>query len=62
MNQATNAQRTAEHLARESYGRLLALLAPRARDISGAEDALADALVAALRQWPEQGVPANPEA
>jgi len=62
LNQATHAQRTAEHLARESYGRLLALLAPRARDISGAEDALADALVAALRQWPEQGVPANPEA
>lgn len=62
MNQATHAQRTAEHMARESYGRLLALLAPRAQDISGAEDALADALVAALRQWPEQGVPANPEA
>jgi RNA polymerase sigma-70 factor (ECF subfamily) len=56
------ARRAAERIARESYGRLLAYLAARTRDVVGAEDALGDALVAALRQWPEQGVPDNPDA
>ncbi|MCZ8183906.1 MAG: sigma factor [Beijerinckiaceae bacterium] len=56
------ARDTAERVARESYGRLVALLAARSRDIAGAEDALADALVAALRTWPERGVPASPDA
>jgi RNA polymerase sigma-70 factor, ECF subfamily len=53
---------TAERVARESYGRLVALLAARSRDIAGAEDALGDALVSALRTWPERGVPSNPDA
>ena len=53
---------SAELCARASYGRLLALVASRARDIASAEDALADAFVAALAQWPRDGVPANPEA
>ena len=48
-------------MARESYGRLLALLAARTRDLAGAEDALADAFSAALRTWPERGVPDNPD-
>lgn len=52
----------AERVARGSYGRLVALLAARSRDIASAEDALADALVAALRTWPERGIPANPDA
>jgi RNA polymerase sigma-70 factor, ECF subfamily len=56
------ARQAAGRVARESYGRLLALLAARTRDIPGAEDALGEALSAALQQWPEQGVPANPEA
>lgn len=56
------ARHTAEAVARQSYGRLLAMLAARSRDIAAAEDALADALVAALRTWPERGVPANPDA
>ncbi|WP_342021852.1 RNA polymerase sigma factor [Nitratireductor soli] len=56
------ARQAAERVARESYGRLLAVLATRTGDIPGAEDALGEALAAALRQWPEQGVPANPEA
>jgi RNA polymerase sigma-70 factor (ECF subfamily) len=51
---------TAEAVARDSYGRVLALIATRARDVTLAEDALADAFVAALRQWPRDGVPANP--
>lgn len=57
-----HAHRAAERAARESYGRLLALLAVRTRDVAGAEDALADAFAAALRTWPDRGVPANPDA
>lgn len=56
------AQRTAETVARASYGRLIALLAVRSRDIAAAEDALADAFRTALEVWPVQGVPARPEA
>jgi RNA polymerase sigma-70 factor (ECF subfamily) len=52
----------AEAAARTSYGRLLALLAARSRDIAAAEDALADAFVAALTRWPLDGVPTNPDA
>ena len=57
-----NAHKAAERVARESYGRLLAFLAVRTRDVAGAEDALADAFAAALRTWPDRGVPANPDA
>lgn len=57
-----DARRLAEHAARVSYGRLLALLATRFRDIAAAEDALADAFMAALRTWPVQGAPRNPDA
>ncbi len=57
-----NASRIAERVARESYGRLLALLAARTRDVAAAEDALADAFAAALTAWPRTGAPENPEA
>jgi RNA polymerase sigma-70 factor (ECF subfamily) len=57
-----DARRAAEHAARHAYGRLLSLLVARSRDIAASEDALADAFVAALRSWPESGVPANPDA
>lgn len=57
-----NASRLAERVARESYGRLLALLAARTRDVAAAEDALADAFAAALTAWPRTGAPDNPEA
>lgn len=57
-----DARRVAENAARASYGRLLALLASRSRDIAAAEDALSEAFVAALKSWPERGVPANPDA
>ena len=50
-----------EAVARDSYGRLVALLAARTRDVAGAEDALADALVAALTKWPRDGIPNNPQ-
>ncbi|MCY4753544.1 RNA polymerase sigma factor [Pelomonas aquatica] len=52
----------AEQAARRSYGRLVAYLSARSRDVAGAEDALADAFEAALTRWPRDGVPANPEA
>lgn len=52
----------AERVARESYGRLLALLCARTRDVAAAEDALSDAFAAALTAWPRGGVPDNPEA
>lgn len=48
--------------ARDSYGRLLAMLASRSGDVAGAEDALADAFAAALALWPARGVPDNPQA
>ena len=55
-------RRAAERAARDSYGRLLALVTARSRNIAAAEDALGDALVSALRNWPERGVPERPEA
>src|SRR6476659_7335147 len=42
--------------------RLIAGLARVVRDVGLAEDLAQDALVAALEQWPEEGVPANPGA
>ncbi|WP_396624723.1 RNA polymerase sigma factor [Luteitalea sp.] len=57
-----DARRAAEHVARHSYGRLLSYLATRTRDVAAAEDALADALHAALRTWPTRGVPDRPDA
>lgn len=53
---------TIERVARESYGRLVAYLCARTRDLASAEDALANALVSALTHWPRDGVPLNPEA
>lgn len=57
-----DARRVAENAARASYGRLLALLASRSRDLAAAEDALSEAFIAALKSWSETGVPRNPDA
>src|ERR1700734_1646349 len=54
--------RAIERVARESYGRLVAYLSSQTRDVASAEDALSNALVAALKAWPRDGVPQNPEA
>jgi RNA polymerase sigma-70 factor (ECF subfamily) len=48
--------------ARRSYGKLIAFLAARTRDVAGAEDALSEAFAAALVGWPLDGIPNNPEA
>jgi RNA polymerase sigma-70 factor (ECF subfamily) len=53
---------TAETVARRSYGKLVAFLAARTRDVAAAEDALSDAFAAALADWPVRGVPETPEA
>jgi RNA polymerase sigma-70 factor (ECF subfamily) len=57
-----DAHRAAELAARTSYGRLVAYLAARSRDVAAAEDALGDAFAAALETWPRVGVPTNPDA
>jgi len=56
------ARATAEAVARHSYGKLVAFLAARTRDVAGAEDALSDAFAAALADWPTNGIPKSPEA
>jgi RNA polymerase sigma-70 factor (ECF subfamily) len=59
---AFDAARAAERAVRAAYGRLVALLAARSRDLAAAEDALSEALRAALETWPLRGVPDRPEA
>jgi RNA polymerase sigma-70 factor (ECF subfamily) len=51
-----------EAVARDSYGRLVAYIASRTGDVADAQDALSEALVAALETWPTNGVPNKPEA
>ncbi len=50
------------HVARRTYGRLIAYLSARTRDIAACEDALSAAFESALKTWPDRGVPENPEA
>jgi RNA polymerase sigma-70 factor (ECF subfamily) len=54
--------RAIERVARESYGRLVAYLSSHTHDVASAEDALSDALLAALTTWSRDGVPQNPGA
>src|SRR5688572_16579661 len=56
------ARSTADAVARRSFGKLVAFLAARTRDVAAAEDALSEAFAAALLEWPVQGCPSNPEA
>jgi predicted RNA polymerase sigma factor len=53
---------TADAVARRSYGKLVAFLAARTRDVAAAEDALSEAFASALADWPRNGCPSNPEA
>jgi predicted RNA polymerase sigma factor len=55
------ASSTADAVARRSYGKLVAFLAARTRDVAAAEDALSEAFAAALADWPRNGCPSNPE-
>ena len=53
---------TIDAVWRIESARLIAGLARIVRDVGVAEDLAQDALVAALKQWPESGVPDNPAA
>src|SRR6202165_4543388 len=55
------ARSTADAVARRSYGKLVAFLAARTRDVAAAEDALSGAIAAAVADWPLKGCPENPE-
>ncbi|MEN0001953.1 MAG: DUF6596 domain-containing protein [Pseudomonadota bacterium] len=57
-----DARAQAEHVARTSYGKLIAVLAKQSGDIAAAEDAIADAFAKALEVWPRDGTPTSPEA
>jgi predicted RNA polymerase sigma factor len=56
------ARSTADAVARRSYGKLVAFLAARVRDVAAAEDSLSEAFASALADWPKNGCPSNPEA
>src|SRR5579859_2821170 len=47
---------------RQESGQILATLIAMLGDFTLAEDALQDAIIAALQRWPVEGVPRNPPA
>lgn len=59
---ASNSHRTIEAVWRIESARLIAALARLLRDVGRAEELAQDALVAALEQWPREGIPDNPGA
>ncbi len=59
---ATDTHRAIDAVWRIESPRLIAGLTRIVRDVGIAEDLAQDALVAALEQWPESGVPENPGA
>ena len=59
---SSDTDRAIERALRLSYGKLIAFLSARTRDVAAAEDALSDAFASALQSWPAQGVPDNPDA
>ncbi len=59
---AADIHRTIDAVWRIESARLIAGLTRIVRDVGLAEDLAQDALVAALEQWPESGIPDNPGA
>jgi RNA polymerase sigma factor (sigma-70 family) len=59
---SSDTHRAIEAVWRIEAARLIAGLARLVRDVGLAEELAQDALVAALEQWPESGVPRNPGA
>lgn len=51
-----------DRVFREEYGRVLATLIRHVGDFELAEDALQEAIAAALVDWPKSGIPRNPAA
>ena len=62
MTQDSETHRTINSVWKIEQPRLIAGLTRMVRDISLAEELAQDALVIALRSWPESGVPRNPGA
>jgi RNA polymerase sigma-70 factor (ECF subfamily) len=60
--QATDTHRAIDAVWRIESPRLIAGLMRIVRDLGLAEDLAQDALVAALEQWPQSGIPDNPGA
>jgi RNA polymerase sigma factor (sigma-70 family) len=52
----------AQHLVRELAPQVLGAVVRRFRDFAAAEDAVQEALIAAVMQWPQDGMPENPRA
>ena len=48
------------HLLRELAPQVLGAVVRRFRDFTAAEDAVQEAMLAAFKQWPREGVPENP--
>src|ERR1041384_3834708 len=59
---ATSVHRTVDAVWRMESAKVIAALARYVRDVGLAEELAQDALVAALEQWPVEGVPDNPGA
>jgi RNA polymerase sigma-70 factor (ECF subfamily) len=59
---ATDIHRSIDAVWRIEFPRLIASLTRMVRDLGLAEDFAQDALVAALQQWPQSGIPENPGA
>jgi predicted RNA polymerase sigma factor len=59
---AADTRQTIETVWRMEAPRLIAGLTRVVRDVGLAEDLAQDALVAALEQWPSEGLPRNPGA
>ena len=59
---ATDPRRTIEAVWRIESARVIAGLTRLTRDVGLAEDLAQEALLAALEQWPQSGVPENPGA
>jgi RNA polymerase sigma factor (sigma-70 family) len=51
---------TSEHLLRELAPQVLGAVIRRFRDFASAEDAVQEAVIAAIMQWPQEGIPENP--
>lgn len=59
---AADIHRTIDAVWRIESAKLIAALTRIVRDVGVAEDLAQDALIAALEQWPESGIPDNPGA
>ncbi len=59
---ATSVQKTIEAVWRIEQAKIIAAIARMVRDVGLAEEFAQDALVTALAQWPEKGVPDKPAA